>query len=42
MGRIYTKTGDAGETGRLDGTRVPKNDPAIDECNSFLGAVRSH
>ncbi len=47
MGRIYTKTGDQGETGRLDGTRIPKNDPqievdgAIDECNSVLGIVRS-
>ena len=47
MGRIYTKTGDQGETGRLDGTRVPKNDPlievngAIDECNSTLGVARS-
>ncbi len=47
MGRIYTKTGDQGLTGRLDGTRVPKNDPlievngAIDECNSTLGIARS-
>ena len=47
MGRIYTKTGDQGETGRFDGTRVPKNDPqievggAIDECNSALGVARS-
>jgi cob(I)alamin adenosyltransferase len=45
--KIFTKTGDKGETGRFDGTRVPKNDPlievngTIDECNSILGVVRS-
>ena len=47
MPKIYTRTGDKGETGRFDGTRVPKNDPqievngAIDECNSIIGAARS-
>ncbi len=47
MARIFTKTGDQGETGRFDGTRVPKNDPlievngAIDECNSLIGVARS-
>lgn len=47
MGKIFTKTGDQGQTGRFDGTRVPKNDPlievngAIDECNSALGVARS-
>ena len=47
MSRIYTKTGDKGETGLFDGTRVPKNDPlievngAIDECNSVIGVARS-
>jgi len=47
MARIFTKTGDRGETGQFDGTRVPKNDPlievngTIDECNSILGVVRS-
>lgn len=47
MVKIFTKTGDKGETGRFDGTRVPKNDPlievngAIDECNSFIGVARS-
>ncbi len=46
MARIFTKTGDQGETGRFDGTRVPKNDPlievngTIDECNSILGIAR--
>ncbi|MBN2161978.1 MAG: cob(I)yrinic acid a,c-diamide adenosyltransferase [Pontiellaceae bacterium] len=48
MPKIYTKTGDKGETGRFDGTRVPKNDPVIevngtiDECNSFIGLARSY
>ena len=47
MAKIFTKTGDTGETGRLDGTRVPKNDPlievngTIDECNSLIGVARS-
>lgn len=47
MVKIFTKTGDKGETGRFDGTRVPKNDPlievngTIDECNSLIGAARS-
>jgi cob(I)alamin adenosyltransferase len=45
--KIFTKTGDKGETGRFDGTRVPKNDPlievngTIDECNSIIGIARS-
>jgi len=47
MPKIFTKTGDKGETGRFDGARVPKNDPlievngTIDECNSLIGAARS-
>ena len=47
MVKIFTKTGDTGETGRFDGTRVPKNDPlievngVIDECNSLIGVARS-
>ena len=47
MAKIFTKTGDKGETGLPDGMRVPKNDPlievngAIDECNSLIGVVRS-
>jgi cob(I)alamin adenosyltransferase len=48
MPKIFTKTGDKGETGRFDGTRIPKNDPqmeaqgAIDECNSAIGVARAH
>jgi cob(I)alamin adenosyltransferase len=48
MAKIFTKTGDKGETGRFDGTRVPKNDPlievngTIDECNSLIGVARSY
>ena len=47
MTKIFTKTGDKGETGRYGGSRVPKNDPqievngAIDECNSMIGVARS-
>jgi len=47
MVKIFTKTGDKGETGRFDGVRVPKNDPlievngTIDECNSMIGVARS-
>jgi cob(I)alamin adenosyltransferase len=43
--RIYTRTGDAGETSLGDGTRVPKTDVrvvaygAVDELNSQLGVV---
>jgi cob(I)alamin adenosyltransferase len=43
--RIYTRTGDAGETSLGDGARVPKTDPrvvaygAVDELNSQLGVV---
>jgi cob(I)alamin adenosyltransferase len=46
--RIYTKTGDAGDTGLFDGTRVSKADPRVsaygdvDELNAWLGVVRSH
>jgi len=45
--RIYTKTGDKGETGLFDGTRVSKADPrvvaygGVDELNAWLGLVRS-
>ena len=40
LSRIYTKSGDAGETGLGDGTRVPKDDPrvaaygSVDELNA--------
>lgn len=45
--KIYTKTGDQGETGLLGGLRVTKDHPAIwvcgelDETNSALGMARS-
>ena len=45
--KIYTKTGDKGETGLFDGTRVPKHDPRVeaygdvDELNALLGTVRA-
>lgn len=43
--KIYTKTGDKGETSLFTGQRVPKNDPfiealgSVDECNSALGTA---
>jgi cob(I)alamin adenosyltransferase len=46
--KIYTKTGDTGETGLFDGTRVPKSDPRVDaygevdELNAWLGLVRAN
>ncbi|PYR54959.1 MAG: cob(I)yrinic acid a,c-diamide adenosyltransferase, partial [Acidobacteria bacterium] len=45
--KIYTRTGDAGETGLFDGTRVPKSDPRVaaygdvDELNAWLGLART-
>ena len=45
--KIYTKTGDAGETGLFGGGRVPKDHARVeaygdvDELNSCLGVVRS-
>jgi cob(I)alamin adenosyltransferase len=45
--KIYTRTGDAGETGLFDGTRVVKSDPRVgaygdvDELNAWLGLVRA-
>ena len=45
--RIYTRTGDSGETSLGDGTRVPKTDArvvaygAVDELNSQLGLALS-
>lgn len=41
--KIYTKTGDAGETGLFGGGRVPKDDPRVqaygdvDELNAAIG-----
>lgn len=48
MTKIYTKTGDDGETGLFGGPRVRKDHPRIeaygtvDELNAVLGVVRSH
>ena len=45
--KIYTRTGDDGETGLFDGTRVSKSDPRVaaygdvDELNAWLGFVRA-
>ena len=45
--KIYTRTGDAGETSLFDGTRVGKQDPRVDaygevdELNAWLGLVRA-
>lgn len=43
--KIYTKTGDAGNTGLIGGTKVPKNDlrietyGTVDELNSWVGMI---
>jgi cob(I)alamin adenosyltransferase len=45
LSRIYTKTGDGGETALGDGTRVPKDHPrvaaygTVDELNAVLGLL---
>jgi len=45
--KIYTRTGDAGETSLFDGTRVSKADPRVaayghvDELNAVLGVARA-
>jgi cob(I)alamin adenosyltransferase len=45
LSRIYTKTGDQGETGLGDGARVPKDHPRVtaygdvDELNAVLGLL---
>lgn len=45
LSKIYTRTGDAGDTGLGDGTRVPKDSPrveaygTVDELNSLIGVV---
>lgn len=45
LNRIYTRSGDAGETSLGDGARIPKTHPrivaigAVDELNSLLGAA---
>lgn len=48
LNKIYTRTGDAGETGLVDGSRVAKSDPLIaaigdvDEANSAIGVALLH
>ena len=45
LSKIVTRTGDAGETGLGDGSRVPKDSPrieaigAVDELNSAIGVL---
>ncbi|WP_339345582.1 cob(I)yrinic acid a,c-diamide adenosyltransferase [uncultured Sphingomonas sp.] len=45
LNRIYTRTGDAGTTGLVDGSRVAKHDARmqaigdVDEANSVIGVV---
>jgi cob(I)alamin adenosyltransferase len=46
--KIYTRTGDTGETSLFGGTRVGKNDPRVaaygevDELNAQIGLARAH
>ena len=46
--KVYTKTGDKGETSLLGGTRVKKSHVRIqaygtvDELNSYIGLIRDH
>jgi len=46
--KLYTKTGDKGQTGLIGGTRVAKNDirldayGTIDELNSFIGMLTTY
>ncbi len=45
--KVYTRTGDKGQTSLIGGTRVPKNDVrlnaygTVDELNSFIGLLVS-
>jgi cob(I)alamin adenosyltransferase len=45
--KIYTRTGDHGDTGLIDGSRVQKDDPRvsaygdIDELQAMLGVIKS-
>ena len=44
--KVYTKTGDKGQTSLIGGTRVPKHHMRIesygtvDELNSYIGLIR--
>ena len=46
--KIYTKTGDAGQTGLIDGSRVSKDDARVvaygevDELSATIGLARAH
>lgn len=48
LNKIYTRTGDNGSTGLVDGSRRPKHDARIaaygdvDEANSAIGLARIH
>jgi cob(I)alamin adenosyltransferase len=48
LNRIYTRTGDDGTTGLVDGSRISKDSPRVaaygtaDEANSVLGLARLH
>jgi cob(I)alamin adenosyltransferase len=48
LNRIYTRTGDKGDTALGDGARVPKDAPrvaaygSVDELNAALGVARLH
>lgn len=48
LNKIYTKTGDAGTTGLVDGQRRPKHDARVeaygevDEANACIGLARLH
>ncbi|MBU2956507.1 cob(I)yrinic acid a,c-diamide adenosyltransferase [Paracoccus sp. 1_MG-2023] len=48
LNRIYTRTGDKGDTALSDGSRVSKSDPrveaygTVDELNATLGLARLH
>jgi cob(I)alamin adenosyltransferase len=48
LSRIYTKSGDKGDTGLGDGSRVPKDHPrvaaygGVDELNAVLGLLTAH
>jgi len=48
LNKIYTRTGDDGSTGLVDGSRVSKDDPRmaaigdVDELNSLIGVAALH
>jgi len=45
--KVYTRTGDAGQTGLVDGSRVGKDHPRVvaygevDELNAVVGLARA-